>query len=76
MKRSSPELKYQIGLPGPTQYQPLETSLGRNNKVMNVFVLNQERFEEPASPKDLLKLQRLKREFKSYIPKDVDLKDL
>ena len=43
---------------------------------MNVFVLNQERFEEPASPKDLLKLQRLKREFKSYIPKDVDLKDL
>jgi len=73
LKRPSPELAYQIGLPDPTKYQPElnHHSSTSSVKKTNAFASTKERFEESPSPKQLLKLQKLKREFKDFIPSDL-----
>lgn len=79
VKRSSPELQYQLDLPNSTQYDPDKyMSIGnhKKSKTNGCFVGQGGRAEEMCSTKDTLLLNKLKSQFRGYMTDDVDLQKL
>lgn len=79
VKRSSPELQYQLDLPNSTQYDPDKyMSIGnhKKSKTNGCFVGQGGRVEEMCSTKDTLLLNKLKSQFRGYMTDDVDLQKL
>jgi hypothetical protein len=71
-------MKHQVGIPTATQYDiskytSIEGSLKQGGKPLTSL---KERFANVASSREQLLLNRLKKEFKDYLPDNMDLEQL